>query len=61
MTGSFLIFRKWDVVHRPRSVESLLIEKSQGRNGLDQDALMYLLIQEIELIGADVLGSELIG
>ncbi len=42
-------------------MEGLLIEKAQGRDGLDQDALVHLLVEEMQLIGADMLGSELIG
>ena len=42
-------------------MQGFFIEKAQGADGLDQDAVVHLLLQEIELIGADMLGSELIG
>jgi hypothetical protein len=34
-----------------------LVEKAEGTHGLDKDALGGLLVEEMELIGADVLGS----
>jgi hypothetical protein len=42
-------------------VQRLLTEKLQGANRLDQDVLIHLLVEEIELIGANMLGSETIG
>jgi hypothetical protein len=42
-------------------VQGFFIEKAQGADGLDQDALVHLLLQEMELIGADVFRSEAIG
>jgi hypothetical protein len=36
-------------------------KKPQGTHGLDEDALGDLLLEEMELIGADVLRAKAIG
>ncbi len=39
---------KRDIVHRPRAMQGLLIEKAQAANGLGQDACANLLIEKME-------------
>jgi WD40 repeat protein len=50
-----------DIVDHPRTAQGGLIEKAEGTHGLDEDAFGDLLLEEMELIGADVLGAEAIG
>jgi hypothetical protein len=49
-----------DVVGRPRSTSSGFVQKPPGTDGLDKDALGGVLLEEMELIGADVLSTEAI-
>src|SRR4030095_13517466 len=49
-----------DEVDHPRAVQGGLVEKAEGTHGLDKDTLRGLLVEEVELIGADVLGSQTI-
>jgi len=52
--------RAGDKVHHPRTAQGGLGEKTQGTYGLDKDALRGLLVEEVELVGADVRGSQAI-
>src|SRR5262249_21021957 len=49
-----------DEVDHPRTAQGGLVEKAEGAHGLDKDALRGLLVEEVELVGADVLGSQAI-
>src|SRR5207247_8161041 len=49
-----------DIVDHPWAAEGGLVEKAEGTHGLDKDALRGLLVEEVELVGADVLGSQAI-
>jgi hypothetical protein len=55
------LFGIGDIVDHPRSAQSGFVQKTQGTHGLNKDALGDLLMEEIELIGTDVLGAEAIG
>jgi len=50
-----------EIVDHPGATEGGFIEKAQGTHGLDEDALGDLLVEQQELVGADVLGAEAIG
>ena len=50
-----------DIVDHPRLAQSGFVQKTQSTHRLDKDALGDLLAEEMELIGADVLGAEAIG
>ncbi len=52
------LFGVRDIVDHPRAMQGRLVEKAEGTHGLDEDALGDLLPEEMELIGADVLGAE---
>src|SRR5215471_13026219 len=49
-----------DVVGHPWSTSSGFVQKPQGTDRLDKDALGGVLLEEMELIGADVLSTEAI-
>jgi hypothetical protein len=49
-----------DIVHHPRTAQGRLVEKAEGTHGLDKDALGDLLVEKMELRGADVLSAEAI-
>jgi len=50
-----------DIVDHPRAMQGGLVQKTEGTHGLDEDALGDLLLEEMELIGADVLRAKAIG
>jgi hypothetical protein len=47
-----------DKVHHPGTAQGGLVEKAQGTHGLDEDALGGVGMEQMELIGADVLGAQ---
>jgi hypothetical protein len=49
-----------DIVHHPGTAQGGLVEKAEGTHGLDEDALGGVGMEQMELIGADVLGSQAI-
>jgi len=54
------LFGIGEEVDHPRAAQGGLVEKAEGTHGLDKDALGGLLAEEVELVGADVLGSQAI-
>jgi hypothetical protein len=54
------LFGVWDIVHHPGTAQGGLVEKASGTHGLDEDALGGLGMEQMELRGADVLGSQAI-
>ena len=50
-----------DRVDHPRAMQGGLVQKTEGTDGLDKDALGDLLLEEVELLGADVLRAKAIG
>ena len=49
------------ILDHPGAAQGGLVEKAEGTHRLDEDALGGLLVEEMELVGADVLGAEAIG
>jgi len=56
--GQFLL-AAWirDMLHHPGLAEGFLIEEPQGTNGLHEGVPGDLLLDEQELIGADIFGA----
>src|SRR5690349_3622262 len=50
-----------DIVDHPRAMQGGLVQKTEGTDSLDEDAFGDLLLEEMELIGADVLRAKAIG
>jgi hypothetical protein len=50
-----------EIVDHPRAMQGGLGQKTEGTDGLDEDALGDLLLEEMELRGADVLRAKAIG
>src|SRR5215831_12219247 len=55
------LFGIGDIVCHPGTAQGGFIEKAEGTHGLDKDTLGDVLLEEMELIGADMLGVETIG
>jgi len=49
-----------DVLHHPRAAQGGLVEKAEGTHSLDKNALRGVLLEEMQLVGADVLRAEAI-
>src|SRR5207244_2148193 len=49
-----------DIVDHPGTTQGGLVDKAEGTHGLDEDTLGGLGMEQMELIGADVLGSQAI-
>ena len=47
-----------NILRHPRAAQGGLVEKAEGTHGLEKDALRGLLVEEVELVGTDVLGSQ---
>ena len=50
-----------DILHHPWAAQGGLIEKAEGTHRLDEDALGDLLVEQMQLIGTDVLRAKAIG
>jgi hypothetical protein len=49
-----------DAVDHPRAVQGGLVEKAEGTHGRDKNALRGVRLEEMQLLGADVLRAEAI-
>ena len=54
------LFGIGNILDHPRPPQGRLAEKAQSAHGLDEKTLGGLLLEEMELIGPDMLGAELI-
>jgi len=54
------LFGIGEEVDHPRAAQGGLVEKAEGTHGLDEDALGGVGMEQMELIGTDVLGSQAI-
>src|SRR5262249_14293082 len=54
------LFGIGEEVDHPWAAQGGLVEKAESTHGLDKDALRGLLVEEVELVGADMLGSQAI-
>jgi len=47
-----------DIVNHPRTAQGSFVEKTPGTHSLNKDALGDLSVEQMELVGADVLSAK---